>query len=801
MRMYYDDDDDDDPYAPRIGLAAMPSPRSKFAPYFSGCTDMLEDFLEEYEGLAYDCVLTDPQRVDVIIRYVAPSLRDFWRSLNGYFHAGHLTEDDRNAAFWYRFHLEDRKVLQPRLLGKNPFQPPDIPFHFDIVFSCARAAFAYDNYLPSPWSQKLKFEPSSVRREQPVVEPIPRDSYSFRAVTRAVVSNAQTTTTPNDFPLPSHSTPFTQLPPSSSPSVLESQHGLVHSVTLDQPELAHTLSTTLPPSDSPPSHTPSLAYSATDNDPISAPTFPITTSTLPPSVSPTLSHDSLLAHLAADVHKIPSTSLPTLAPFSMPISSDFEYLPSATVDQPASTLSSTSPSASPTSSTCLPSVTEEQPEPEPEPIPLITPASTFASTPLPSSSSTFLPTPVISATDCQPTSEPESMSVSVISTKLELSPRALPFPPDQKLDLPPRTLSLPPDQMLAPISSSTLSSSPLPEISTLDSTLVAPSPEQPSSLSGSLSHLSRPRELESSSPALAPSDVVTLSHPEASLSSLGETIPLPLAQHEASVTVPTPRHSTPPQRPPGLETFDSDSSPLEIPLAPANLAPSHSTFALLPVLPASSDFPSASASPSLVLGDLELESFPTPSPAVDIIPLSQPESSWSPVYEPVLLLPAPLEPIQCRSTLPQRPPGLKSVDSDSSSLKVAPALALSTPQLGWKPPHVYEVQSIKPPALAPRPSLFHSSPSLRLFGTSIRFGFTLALVTTAVLASILNIPATVSTFAHKYWSKQCCAAMHAANRNARSHLREGLYTLWSYPDHLRKSDEYRRLQYRVFTHA
>ncbi|KAH9050778.1 hypothetical protein EDB87DRAFT_1545955, partial [Lactarius vividus] len=62
----------------------MPSPRSKFAPYFSGCTDSLEDFLEEFEGLAYKCTLTDPQRVDVIIRYVDPSLRDFWRSLTGY---------------------------------------------------------------------------------------------------------------------------------------------------------------------------------------------------------------------------------------------------------------------------------------------------------------------------------------------------------------------------------------------------------------------------------------------------------------------------------------------------------------------------------------------------------------------------------------------------------------------------------------------------------------------------------------------------------------------------------------------
>ncbi|KAH9019040.1 hypothetical protein EDB84DRAFT_628651 [Lactarius hengduanensis] len=37
--------------------------------------DSFEDFLGEFEGLAYDCALTDPQRVDVIVRYVEPSIR------------------------------------------------------------------------------------------------------------------------------------------------------------------------------------------------------------------------------------------------------------------------------------------------------------------------------------------------------------------------------------------------------------------------------------------------------------------------------------------------------------------------------------------------------------------------------------------------------------------------------------------------------------------------------------------------------------------------------------------------------
>ncbi|KAH9031400.1 hypothetical protein EDB83DRAFT_1843220 [Lactarius deliciosus] len=653
--MYYDDEDDD-PYAPRIGPVAMPSPRSRFAPYYSGHANTFEDFLEEFEGRAYDCALTDLQRVDTIIRYVDPSLRELCRTLDGsrsrdwprlrkslidvfgnttprhqimrqklrsyiqdsarkrmyceddvlrYYrqficfglplvHAGHLSEEERDAAFWYGFHPGDREVLRPRLLGKNPLQPPDVPFHFEDVFGCARAAFAYDDYFPSPWSHAKQFEPPSLRREQPVVEPAPRNTYGLRAVTRAIASNAETTTTPDELSLSSHSTPFTQLPPSSSPSVLESQHGLVHSVMLDQPELAHTLSTTLPPSDSTLSHASSFARSVTDSDPLFA---------------------------------------------------------------------STPPSASPTSSTCLPSVTEEQPEPEPEPIPLIAPASTFASTPLSSSSSTFLPTPVISATDCQSESEPASTSESSVS-KFGLSPRALPLPPDQKLDLPPRTLSLPPDQTLTPHSSS-----PLLEISTLGSLPVSLSPDQSfeslSFKSEALGQSSGSCELVSSTLVFA-ADVVTLSHPELPLSP-GEPILFLLSSLDAPLNAPILPRSTPP-RLPELKTIGSVSTQLEVTPSPA-------------------------------------------SPTVPPVPRQVTTAQWLLYLDPQL--------------------------PDWQELSV-----------------VYKVSSIKPPALAPRPSLFHSSPSLRLFGTSIRFGFTLALVTTAVLASILNIPATVSTFAHKYWSKQ-----------------------------------------------
>ncbi|KAH9013534.1 hypothetical protein EDB85DRAFT_2296239 [Lactarius pseudohatsudake] len=405
--MYYDDEDDD-PYTPRIGPAAMPSPHSEYAPYYSGRNNMFEDFLEEFEGLAYDCALTDPQRVDAIIRYFDPSIRELCRPFNGFrsrnwpllrqslinifgsitphpqvmrqrllnyvqdssrarmnctddvsqyyrqflclgeplVHSGHLSKEERDIAFLCGFHPEDREVLRPRLLGKCPLQPLGIPFHFEDVLGCARAAFVYDGVslqVPS-WSSEHQFEPSNARREQLVAEHGSRDTYGLREVTRAVASNA--TTTPDDSSLPSHSTPDPQLPSSSSPLALESQHGLVHSVMLDQPETA---------------------------------------STLLPSASPALSRSRshlLAPSAAADVPEISFThSLSSTAPTPSPISSDFEYLPSATIDQPTPMLSSTPPSASSISSTFLPSpaclATEDQPEPESASTPSITPSSLY----------------------------------------------------------------------------------------------------------------------------------------------------------------------------------------------------------------------------------------------------------------------------------------------------------------------------------------------------------------------------------------------------------------------------------------
>ncbi|KAH9053646.1 hypothetical protein EDB87DRAFT_1580974 [Lactarius vividus] len=382
-------------------------------------------------------------------------------------------------------------------------------------------------------------------------------------MSRAVTSNTETTSILNELPLPPQSTPQPQFP-SSSPSVLESQHGLVHSVTLDQPKPAYTLSTTLLPSASPsPTHTHSLTPStAADEIPGILSTFPSPSTTPAPFSIPTSDFEYLPSATVDQPEHAPTLS--STPPFSPPFSSTFLPSPTrlATEDQPEpesasmpsitpsspalpSTSSLASPSiddsddpefestpfsSSPTSSTCLHSVTEEQPEPDPEPMPLITPASTFASTSLSSSSSTFLPNPVISATGCQPASEPTSTSESSVS-KFSISPRALPLPLDETL---PSLSSLPILEVLRS-----------PEISTPDLLPVALPPNQ-SSLSRSLTQLSRSSESESapmSAVDIALSTSTKLSEPESLL-------PAPF---DVSITTPIPRHSTSSQRHPRPE--------------------------------------------------------------------------------------------------------------------------------------------------------------------------------------------------------------------------------------------------------
>ena len=84
--MYYDSDrdNDSDSLAPCPGPAAIPSPRSRFAPYLSRRVDVFEDFLEDFEDHANACKLSDPQRVDAIVRYIDSSSHEFCESGIGF---------------------------------------------------------------------------------------------------------------------------------------------------------------------------------------------------------------------------------------------------------------------------------------------------------------------------------------------------------------------------------------------------------------------------------------------------------------------------------------------------------------------------------------------------------------------------------------------------------------------------------------------------------------------------------------------------------------------------------------------
>ena len=186
----------------------MPSARSKLAPYFSGETEhSVEDFLEEYEGLADKCALNKVQKVETVIRYVNPTQRYIWKSLPGFighdwddlclelreqyvdptiegqfskqklldfankyarkrmddktdvinYHrkfntlgkplldSGRITTGEYNAIFWRGFHPEDRQALHERLIAKQPDKLKGQAFSIKDVLKIARAVFLGDD--------------------------------------------------------------------------------------------------------------------------------------------------------------------------------------------------------------------------------------------------------------------------------------------------------------------------------------------------------------------------------------------------------------------------------------------------------------------------------------------------------------------------------------------------------------------------------------------------------------------------------------------------------------------------------
>jgi hypothetical protein len=208
----------------------MPSARDTKAPKFSGEVDeSLDEFLREYEDLATGCTLTDRQKVETILRYVPEDLRNLWKILGGFsthdwnafrgslehlyqgtaanalytkqrlydfvassntkrigdirdvhqyfrkFHiySQHLVEDsritteERDTAFWYGFHPDDREKLSSRLFAKLPDQVLDRPFGMDDVFKTACIIFANRPFLPIELQERQK------AASQPKTEPPP----------------------------------------------------------------------------------------------------------------------------------------------------------------------------------------------------------------------------------------------------------------------------------------------------------------------------------------------------------------------------------------------------------------------------------------------------------------------------------------------------------------------------------------------------------------------------------------------------------------------------------------------------
>jgi hypothetical protein len=196
---------------PIAGPAVMPAQFSNRAPYFSGdVDDSLEYFLQDYEGLADSCRLTDREKVEKILRYIPASMRNLWKTREGFatgnwpifrralqriytsvstkseytkqklyefvrysarsrmleekdvllyyrrflmlsdplLDSRRLTIDDRDTSFWRGFHPEDQKVLFPRLIAKHPDQPADTAFEFTDVYDVACAAFTGNQIYP-----------------------------------------------------------------------------------------------------------------------------------------------------------------------------------------------------------------------------------------------------------------------------------------------------------------------------------------------------------------------------------------------------------------------------------------------------------------------------------------------------------------------------------------------------------------------------------------------------------------------------------------------------------------------------
>jgi hypothetical protein len=179
---------------------AMPLSCSQTVPYFSRhIDDSLDNFLKEYEELAKDCRLTEQQKCEMVLCYVALTHCDLWKSLDEFhlsdwmrFHQAlscnyvspsrqgqyskqkllefvksssrshmteeedilwyfrcfillskpllnsqQLTKEEQNTAFWYGFHPDNHREMSSHLFGQHPKQPKGHTFNYEDIFDVA----------------------------------------------------------------------------------------------------------------------------------------------------------------------------------------------------------------------------------------------------------------------------------------------------------------------------------------------------------------------------------------------------------------------------------------------------------------------------------------------------------------------------------------------------------------------------------------------------------------------------------------------------------------------------------------
>ncbi|KAH9050405.1 hypothetical protein EDB83DRAFT_2629985 [Lactarius deliciosus] len=426
--------------------------------YYSGRNDNFEEFIQEFEAYADACGLTDQQRAEAIVRYVAPSMHDSWKSLDPFFEcdewseylqyltdifgrstprheamrqrvfdfvegesrrhmhcegdviqyfrlflassknlvlAHHLTAEERDVAFFYRFHPDDRTKLRLHLISKAPYQSNHRPFYFEDVFMSACTAFTQEPV------QGLKQPPAGLK---------PLNMYfGLQVVRHAPTSNVETGTghhtqseQPKPVPMPisppvtpyprSERLPGLGCPVASSPLSQQlndpGERGpQPRQVDMDAGPLVGTLSDSSPtplppslPSDSPPAFSPS---------PLPSPLVPPSTHSPPPPDScPLLSPSAPLPAHSPLLSVLPPTLL--LPPPMPPPAHSLPPPDSSPTTLPAPSPSPPLPLLPMPPSTHLPLLPLD-----PLPVPLRPPLTPppAQSSPLSDSSPKFLPSP------------------------------------------------------------------------------------------------------------------------------------------------------------------------------------------------------------------------------------------------------------------------------------------------------------------------------------------------------------------------------------------------------------------------